>query len=52
MPEQISGIYRIRLKNLEEKIREEMEEKFKCSAGGSNGWKSWNDRICRRHISK
>ena len=52
MPEQISGIYRIRLKNLEEKIREEMEEKFKCSAGGSNGWKFWNDRICRRHISK
>ena len=52
MPEQISGIYRIRLKNLEEKIREEMEVNFKCFAGGSDGWKSWNDRICRRYVSK
>ena len=49
MSEQISGIYWIRLKNLEEKIREEMEENFKCIAGGSDGWKSWNDRICRRY---
>ena len=40
------------LKNLEEKIREEMEENFKCIAGGSDGWKSWNDRICRRYVSK
>ena len=52
MPEQISGIYWIRLKNLEEKIREEMEENFKCVAGGSDGWKSWNDRVCRRYVSK
>ena len=50
--EQISGIYWIRGKNLEEKIREEMEENFKCIAGGSDGWKSWNDRICRRYVSK
>lgn len=52
MPEQISGIYWIRGKNLEEKIREEMEESFKCIIGGNDGWKPWNECICRRYVGK
>jgi len=50
--EQISGIYWIRGKNLEEKIREEMEESFKCIIGGNDGWKPWNECICRRYVGK
>ena len=33
-------------------VREEMEESFKCIIGGNDGWKPWNECICRRYVGK